>query len=88
MKQLTVRTTQRQKTRAVWQRVNPILLPGEIGIESDSGRYKFGDGVTAWNDLGYARSGGEAVNTYTKEEIDAMFGDYVEEVDSLIGGGF
>ncbi len=34
--------------------VNEILLAGEIGIETDTGRFKFGDGVTAWNSLAYS----------------------------------
>lgn len=37
-----------------WSTNNPVLLAGEIGIESDTKLYKFGDGVTAWNDLDYA----------------------------------
>lgn len=32
---------------------NPVLLAGEIGFERDTGRYKMGDGTTAWNDLAY-----------------------------------
>ena len=37
-----------------WSTNNPVLLAGEIGIENDTKLYKFGDGVTAWNDLDYA----------------------------------
>ena len=43
-----------RKTAATWTSDNPILLEGEIGIESDTGLTKFGDGSTAWNSLGYA----------------------------------
>lgn len=35
---------------------NPVLLPGEIGCETDTNRLKVGDGVTAWNDLPYANA--------------------------------
>ena len=31
-----------------------ILYRGEWGYETDTGRYKIGDGSTAWNSLGYA----------------------------------
>lgn len=31
-----------------------VLLKGEIGIESDTGLFKIGDGSTAWSDLAYA----------------------------------
>ena len=34
--------------------VNPLLLAGELGIETDTGKYKIGDGLTAWNSLDYA----------------------------------
>jgi len=39
-----------------WAAVNPVLAEGEPGFELDSGRIKVGDGVTAWNDLGFLRS--------------------------------
>ena len=34
---------------------NPVLGDGQIGRETDTGRYKFGNGVTAWNSLPYVR---------------------------------
>ena len=44
-----------------WSTNNPVLLAGEIGIETDTKLYKFGDGVTAWNDLDYAGTDAEQV---------------------------
>lgn len=44
-----------------WSTNNPVLLAGEIGIENDTKLYKFGDGVTAWNDLDYAGTDAEQV---------------------------
>ena len=38
---------------------NPILLAGELGLETDTGKFKFGDGVTAWTELSYASGGSE-----------------------------
>ena len=32
---------------------NEVLLVGEMCIETDTGKYKIGDGSTAWNDLKY-----------------------------------
>lgn len=32
---------------------NPTLAKGQFGIESDTGMFKIGDKVTAWNDLEY-----------------------------------
>lgn len=48
-------------TAAQWTSQNPVLLDGQPGWERDTGRMKVGDGVTAWNSLGYtANAGGSA----------------------------
>lgn len=39
---------------ALWVSENPVMLDREVGIEEDTGREKWGDGVTAWNSLAYA----------------------------------
>jgi hypothetical protein len=44
---------QRRDTAANWTAENPTLLAGEIGLESDTGYWKVGDGVTAWTSLAY-----------------------------------
>lgn len=36
-----------------WARLNPILLEGEPGFETNTGRLKIGDGSLHWNDLEY-----------------------------------
>lgn len=41
-----------------WTDANPTLSAGEPGLELDTGKFKFGDGTTAWNDLAYIGSGG------------------------------
>jgi len=46
----------RNGTAAQWTAANPTLAAGEVGIESDTKKQKFGDGTTAWNSLGYASS--------------------------------
>lgn len=50
----------RRGTASQWASANPVLAEGEIGIEVPSGgvgtgivKMKFGDGITAWNDLPY-----------------------------------
>ena len=37
-----------------WAAVNPILSAGEVGYETDTKKFKIGDGTTAWNSLAYA----------------------------------
>ena len=44
---------QRRDTAANWTTANPTLLAGEIGLESDTGYWKVGDGTTAWTSLAY-----------------------------------
>jgi hypothetical protein len=43
----------RNGTAAEWTAANPTLLQGEIGVETDTRRYKIGDGTTAWVGLSY-----------------------------------
>lgn len=47
----------RRGLAATWTSVNDLLLVGEIGLEKDTGLFKIGDGVTAWNSLPYHLSG-------------------------------
>lgn len=46
----------RRDVAADWTSVNPILHEGELGLELDTDKFKFGDGVTPWNDLEYNES--------------------------------
>lgn len=49
-----------EDTAANWAADNPILPANWEGIESDTGQWKQGDGVTAWNSLSYAAGGAGA----------------------------
>lgn len=44
---------QRRDTAANWTGQNPTLLNGELGYESDTGKWKVGTGSTAWTGLAY-----------------------------------
>ena len=44
----------RRKTAANWTSQNPVLMDGELGLETDTGLFKFGNGSTAWNSRPYA----------------------------------
>lgn len=95
---VTIKT--RRDTEANWTLINPKLALGEMGIETDTKKIKFGDGNSLWNDLQYisAGSGGEVV----AEDIDDRISEllvagsgislsYSDEGDSLTisasGGG-
>ena len=41
----------RRGTAAQWTAANTVLAAGELGYETDTGFFKVGDGVTAWNSL-------------------------------------
>ena len=47
------RIQQRRDTAANWTTANPILAAGEHGFETDTKKFKIGDGATAWITLGY-----------------------------------
>ena len=52
-KKLIARASQRSNTAQGWAAANPVLYAGEIGIETDTGLVKHGDGETTWLQLGY-----------------------------------
>jgi hypothetical protein len=59
----------RRGTAAAATAANATLAIGELGLETDTGKLKIGDGVTAWNSLGYATSipsGGTTGQTLVK----------------------
>ncbi len=47
----------RRDVSSDWTAINPILASGEGGLETNTGKLKFGDGSTAWNDLPYLTQG-------------------------------
>ena len=59
-----------------WANSNPTLAQGELGVELDTGRFKIGDGVTAWNSLRYERpveSTSNTANTLVQRDPDGNF---------------
>ena len=53
----------RRDVAANWTAANPVLKSGEPGLETDTGRLKFGDGATAWNSLPYFQTDANFVHT-------------------------
>jgi hypothetical protein len=52
----------RRGTAASWTSTNPTLAAGEFGYETDTGKFKIGNGSTAWAALAY--SAGATAVTY------------------------
>lgn len=46
----------RRDTAANWTSASPVLAQGEPATETDTGKWKVGDGSTAWTSLPYAFS--------------------------------
>jgi hypothetical protein len=65
----TIRIQVRRGTASQWTSTNPTLAAGEIGLETDTNKIKFGTGSTAWTSLGYLSVGDipeiamDAINT-------------------------
>jgi hypothetical protein len=43
----------RRDTSANWTSANPTLFSGEIGFETNTGKFKIGNGSSAWSALDY-----------------------------------
>ena len=44
----------RRGTASQWTSTNPVLSSGEMGIETDTNKFKFGNGTSTWSLLSYA----------------------------------
>ena len=50
----------RRGTASEWTAANPTLAVAEFGVETDTDKFKLGDGATAWTSLGYGGIQGPA----------------------------
>ncbi|MDP6096372.1 MAG: hypothetical protein QGG67_10370, partial [Gammaproteobacteria bacterium] len=51
---MAVQIQMRRGAASQWTSSNPTLAAGEWGLETDTDKYKIGDGSTAWTSLGYS----------------------------------
>jgi hypothetical protein len=63
----------RRGTAAAWTAANPVLSAGTPGFESDTGKFKVGDGVKDWKSLAYQGdvAAGVAAGAVTATVVDA-----------------
>ena len=59
---MATRMQQRRGTAAQWTSANPVLNAGEMGWESDTNKFKIGDGTNHWADLDYFADTNSTVN--------------------------
>jgi hypothetical protein len=57
--QMATRMQQRRGTAAQWTAANPILAAGEIGFETDTSKFKMGNGSSTWGNLQYFANASE-----------------------------
>lgn len=75
---MAIRIQLRRDTSANWAQNNPILRSGEIGIETDTLKFKIGNGTRPWNSISsYAFKPGEpdgiaTLNSLGKLDIDQL----------------
>ena len=51
---MTTQIQLRRGTAAQWTAANPTLAAGELAAETDTGKFKIGNGSTAWTSLAYS----------------------------------
>jgi len=56
---MATRMQQRRGTAAQWTAANPILAAGEIGFETDTSKFKMGNGSSTWTALQYFANASE-----------------------------
>lgn len=58
---MSTRIQLRRDTAAAWTAADPVLSSAEVGVETDTGMFKVGDGTTAWTALDYIFAGAEGL---------------------------
>lgn len=73
---MSTRIQLRRDIAANWTGANPTLLRGELGYESDTRRFKIGDGLTTWNSLDYCFTPNDFIMTaLATETTNRISGD-------------
>ena len=72
----------RRGTAAQWTATNPVLAEGEVGLETDTRKFKVGDGATSWNSLQYWGGSGGAADFIDLGDVPVSYagagGQYVK----------
>jgi hypothetical protein len=66
----TVRIQVRRGTASQWTSTNPILAAGEMGVETDSNLFKFGNGTSTWTALSYANNSDVSIGEISQDAIN------------------
>lgn len=84
---MAVQIQLRNDIAANWTSANPTLAAGELGVETDTGSVKVGDGTTAWTSLGYFGIGSGYVDNAIAALVDTAPGalDTLNELAASLG---
>jgi hypothetical protein len=88
---MATRMQQRRGTAAQWTAANPVLAAGEIGFETDTSKFKMGNGSSAWSALTYFANAAELAAIIdgapdllnTLNELAASIGDDADFVGTV-----
>ena len=70
-KELNTRIQLKHGLAASWTEKNPVLLAGEMGIETDTLKMKVGDGTSNWTALGYLGADANDILAIINENRDS-----------------
>jgi hypothetical protein len=73
----------RRGTAVQWTAKNPILQDGEPGIESDTKKFKIGDGIHLWSQLPYYLSQ-DAMMIYINEALATADPISPDQIDVIV----
>lgn len=59
----------RRDTASAWSSTNPVLAQGELGYETDTGKFKIGTGSATWNTLTYASDASKVTGTTLSSSV-------------------
>jgi hypothetical protein len=77
-----VQLQHRRDISSNWSLNNPILAPGELGIETDTQKIKIGDGTNTWTGITY---GGFVGPTGSASNFTSITGDTYISIVSTTG---
>jgi hypothetical protein len=75
---MATRMQQRRGSAAQWTAANPVLAAGEIGFETDTSKFKMGNGTSTWSQLVYFANATELTNA-----INSVVGMAPETLNTL-----
>ena len=92
---MSVKIQFRRGTATQWSTANTLLAAGEPGLETDTGKIKYGDGTSLWNSLPYYAQridindlGDVVITSPTSGQVLKYNGtNWINDADATGGGG-